>query len=148
MKKLMIILVPTALFFFADKLNAQIPNETAHDLVAATLILEAGGEKDQRAMLAVWEVLRNRAKQQNKSIVSVCFQRKQFSCWNNVEKRQALFDKASKHPKFNKAYDIATKNYKTNVTNGATHYHTLKVNPYWSKSYEKTVVIENHIFYR
>ena len=36
----------------------------------------------------------------------------------------------------------------SNVTNGATHYHTLKVNPYWAKSYEKTVVIENHIFYR
>ena len=34
------------------------------------------------------------------------------------------------------------------VTEGSTHYHNTKVNPSWSKSLDKIVQIEEHIFYR
>ena len=33
-------------------------------------------------------------------------------------------------------------------TEGATHYHSDKVNPYWAKSLEKVTRIDNHIFYK
>ena len=146
MKKSIIILVPTALLFFAQPNYTRAQSDL--ERVAATLILEAGGETDQRAMLAVYEVLRNRAKIRNMSLSQVAFQPKQFSCWNNTSKHQELIAKAKRHPNYNKAVQIVKNQYRTNVTNGATHYHTLKVNPYWSKAYNKVRVIENHIFYR
>ena len=52
------------------------------EIVAATLILEAGGEADSRAMAAVREVIANRAK--NKTELAVCLAPKQFSCWNKI----------------------------------------------------------------
>lgn len=33
-------------------------------------------------------------------------------------------------------------------TDGATMYHASYVNPYWASSYEKTVRIDTHIFYK
>ena len=33
-------------------------------------------------------------------------------------------------------------------TEGATHYHSDRVYPYWADSLEKTTRIDNHIFYR
>lgn len=34
------------------------------------------------------------------------------------------------------------------ITEGATHYHADYVNPAWAKTKEKTIEIEDHIFYR
>lgn len=34
------------------------------------------------------------------------------------------------------------------ITEGSLYYHTKEVNPYWSKAFEKTVIINSHIFYR
>ena len=34
------------------------------------------------------------------------------------------------------------------VTDGSTHYHSIKVNPYWSTGLRKTTQIEEHIFYK
>ena len=34
------------------------------------------------------------------------------------------------------------------ITEGATHYHSVYVNPYWSDSLNETVVINEHIFYK
>ena len=33
-------------------------------------------------------------------------------------------------------------------TEGSTHYHNDKVNPYWADHLHKTVTIDNHIFYK
>ena len=33
-------------------------------------------------------------------------------------------------------------------THGSTHYHNDKVDPYWNKHLKKTLVIDNHIFYK
>jgi spore germination cell wall hydrolase CwlJ-like protein len=35
-----------------------------------------------------------------------------------------------------------------NMTEGATSYHAVDVEPDWSSSLERTVQIGNHIFYR
>jgi N-acetylmuramoyl-L-alanine amidase len=41
------------------------------------------------------------------------------------------------------AYDLVE-----DFTEGATMYHASYINPYWAPSYEKTVRIDNHIFYK
>ena len=38
--------------------------------------------------------------------------------------------------------------YIPDITEGATHYHAKYVNPYWSKSFTKTVEIGSHVFYK
>lgn len=118
------------------------------NIVAATLILEAGGESDERAMEAVYEVIRNRVEKRNMSERKVVFQRLQFSCWNNTEKRLALYKKAVRHPKFLKARDIVINDNDTNYTLGADHYHANFVTPYWADTLTHTTTIENHIFYK
>ena len=56
----------------------------ASEIVAATLILEAGGEYAYGSMQAVHEVILNRAVKRRLTPKQVCLQRKQFSCWNSV----------------------------------------------------------------
>ena len=49
------------------------------------------------------------------------------------------------------AYDLAIRmidDRPFDVTQGSTHYHNTKVNPYWIYAYEKVTQIEDHIFYR
>ena len=47
------------------------------------------------------------------------------------------------------SYDIVYGNIQVlDITDGATHYHADYVNPDWASSKEKTIEIEDHIFYR
>ena len=113
------------------------------EIVAATLILEAGGETSPHAMAAVREVIANRAK--NKTEISVCLAPKQFSCWNKISAERGI-EIAKRHPKWHDA--LALVKNKSNYTKGANHYHSLKVSPSWAKKLTQTVKIGNHIFYK
>lgn len=58
-------------------------------------------------------------------------------------KEGAYWDQASalaNHLLSNKVY--------WDITEGATHYHAYYVNPSWNVDMEKTVTIDDHIFYR
>ena len=116
-------------------------------VVAATLILEAGGEYDEGSLEAVYEVIYNRAIKKSQSFSEVCLARKQFSCWNDKNIQETI-NKASNHPRWNEAIKIAYSDPKTNYTKGADHYHADYVNPYWAKSMVKTTTIGRHIFYK
>lgn len=116
-------------------------------LVASTLILEAGGESDPRAMEAVNEVIVNRSENRNLLRGQVVLQKLQFSCWNDRDRRVELLHHAMDHSKFDRALKIVT-NDVTNHTNGATHYHATYVHPYWADTLTQTTQIENHIFYQ
>ena len=117
------------------------------EIVAATIILEAGGEYAPNAMQAVNEVIQNRAIKRRMMPSEVCFQRLQFSCWNNKAKRPALLAKAQRHPRYSQALKIAL-SAPTNFTKGADHYHADYCNPYWAKHMTITVKIGRHIFYK
>jgi len=117
-------------------------------VIAATLILEAGGERSTKAMPAVYEVISNRAQQSGRTPAQECMRRKQFSCWNNITKRKELLEKAMAHPKFATAVAISINGPTTNLTGGATHYHTISVNPYWASAMITTTTIGHHMFYR
>ena len=124
--------------------TATTPNE--REVVAATLILEAGGEYATGAMEAVMEVVRNRASKRKLSLRAVCLQKWQFSCWNGADVAAGIA-KAKRHPRWDVAMAIITAPA-TNFTDGADHYHTLRVEPYWAQHLEATVIIGNHIFYK
>jgi len=126
------------------KLSAKA-NET--EIVAATLIAEAGGEKDPRAMHAVAEVIYNRSISRKLSPAQVCLQPKQFSCWNNKDVEGGI-EKAKKHQKWSNALKIAQNLGSTNYTQNAQFYHTTKINPSCNKKMLATVTIENHKFYK
>jgi len=134
-----------AFALLASSLNAQSDKVeiSAREIVAATLILEAGGESEPRAMAAVREVIANRAK--NKTEISVCLAPKQFSCWNKISPERGI-EIAKRHPKWLDA--LALVKNKSNYTNGATHYHAEKVSPSWAKKLAYTTKIGNHIFYK
>jgi len=47
----------------------------------------------------------------------------------------------------NVAQDVIGGSY-GDITEGATHYHSTTVNPYWADSLNETVVINEHVFYK
>ena len=51
---------------------------------------------------------------------------------------------------WNESYMLATLlvNGMYDFTHGASHYHNDQVHPYWADHLYKTVVIDNHIFYK
>lgn len=119
------------------------------EVVAATLIMEAGGERNGHAMVAVYEVIQNRAKAAKKTFLQICLARKQFSCWNGVTDIEKAIAKAKRHKKWNESIYVVMNAVNNNFTKGATHYHSNKISaPSWSKKMTNLGSIGNHIFYR
>jgi spore germination cell wall hydrolase CwlJ-like protein len=120
--------------------------QTPSDIVAATLILEAGGEYASGSMEAVHEVIVNRSAKRSISAAQVCLQPYQVSCWNSGNLATKLAT-AQRHPRWVEACTIVASE-PTNLTRGADHYHADYCDPYWNKSMTVTIVIGRHIFYR
>ena len=119
---------------------------TDETIIAATMILEAGGEYAPGAMQAVHEVICTRAWKRNLTRRQVCLQRMQFSCWNsgNIDK---LVAKAQRHRRYFEAVAIINSEI-TDYTSGADHYHADYCFPYWAPSMKVTATIGRHIFYK
>ena len=121
---------------------------TPRDVVASTLILEAGGEYYTGAMEAVHEVIHNRSMKRKMTMPAVCLQAWQFSCWNDQDISKGVA-KAMKHPRWNEAMKIVDTAKMTNFTNGSDHYYAKYIRePYWASSLTRTVTIGQHIFYK
>jgi spore germination cell wall hydrolase CwlJ-like protein len=134
-------------FLFMFPLFGDFDSVLDKEVIAATLILEAGGERTPGAMEAVYEVIHRRAQNRNRTERQIVLQRLQFSCWNNVERRMNLLEHAKRHRRWNEALNIVNSPV-TNLTGGADHYHATSVNPPWSRNMTKTTQIGNHLFYR
>lgn len=128
------------LFLFASCCYADV-------IVTCTLILEAGGEVEENAMEAVYEVISTRAAKRNLSLREVCLQPNQFSVWKS-KRYDLLIKHAQKHPKYNKALDIVLSNKNNNITKGADHFTRSDSTPYWAKYMTLTAIIGNHSFYK
>jgi len=115
------------------------------DVIATTLIGEAGGEGEE-GMHAVMNVIMNRVKSSNdpvKAAVAAVLKPKQFSMFNgytlgNTDIRD-IINKAKQHPRWKIAQEIALKGLSLklqDITDGATHYHVSrgksKVTPKWT----------------
>lgn len=147
-------LVPFKLF------ESYLPPIKDTEIVAATLIGEAGGEEDKDAMKAVLNVLQNRAKIKETTPARESLRPKQFSMWNEAtsgvkvrtdfsqSKINQVINKHRGHKKWNEALKLASTTPK-DVTGGATHYYApkgVKRLPAWEKGWTKTKTIGGHIF--
>ena len=142
-----------ATLVLAEKANASTydPCPYAHDIVVATIIMEAGGEYHVGALEGVYEVIKTRAKKRNKTLAQVCLQRKQFSCLNvpsdGIKALEDTIAQAKKHPRWTIAANVLGTS--TNFTNGADHYYADYIaEPYWAASMTQTVKIGKHIFFK
>ncbi len=114
------------------------------EVVLQTIILEAVGEGPQ-GMVAVGEVIRNRAKLFLKDFHTVCLMPKQFSCWNDGDRARQFLEK-HRHYYF-LALMAWRESEQSGLTGGATDYHTNFIHPYWANAYRIVATIGNHIFY-
>ena len=115
-------------------------------LAIQTLILEAQGE-GYEGMVAVGEVVRNRAFKGSRTFEQVVMAYKQFSCWNDPLESKSRLSRVS-----GQTWQVASRAWyaseSTNKTFGATHYHNDKVLPKWARGKRPTVVIGHHLFYK
>lgn len=80
--------------------------------------------------------------------------------WNNIPiKNKCQFswwcdgksDKPTDEKAWSESLDIAMRllsEKPLDFTDGATHYHSIQVEPYWADTMRVTMRIDNHIFYK
>lgn len=123
------------------------------DLLARTIWGEARGE-DTAGMTAVANVIMNRLNSGKfgRTIEEVITQPYQFSAWNiNDPNRALMLAVDESDPQFALALSIAraaAADALPDVTNGADHYHTKDVSPYWSVGHQAIAQIGNHQFFK
>jgi len=109
---------------------------TIEEIVAATLVDEAGGEKNPiDGMHAVLNVIMNRAKGNIRQAAVECLKPKQFSGWNKINKKdpesiKQFIDSKRNHSKFKGALDLVNKAKSgslKDITKGANHFLNVEL---------------------
>jgi spore germination cell wall hydrolase CwlJ-like protein len=106
-----------------------------------------------KGMIAVGQVIMNRKRsgEFGKNVCEVVHQRVnrvcQFSYLCKSKSYRTVDDPESWDLATRAAYNTY-KGYISDITNGATFYHSRRVKPAWRKNVEKTVTIKDHVFYR
>jgi len=150
------------LLLLPAKVFASDPNGDEYCL-AQNIYFEAGNQP-LAGKIAVSQVVLNRLEHSSYpgTVCGVVYDAKYFENWrgNMVPRRnQCQFswfcDGKSDEPLDTKTWmesltvarDVMDGFY-GDITEGATHYHSVYVNPYWADSLNETVVINEHIFYK
>ena len=159
---MMMMVITACLIFFISKAEASDANNEAYCL-AQNMYFEAGNQP-LAGKIAVSQVVINRTQHMNypTNICGVVYQAKWSENWkgNMIPTRnQCQFswfcDGKSDDPVDSKTWlkcltlarNILQGEY-GDITEGATHYHSVYVNPYWADSLNETVIINEHIFYK
>jgi hypothetical protein len=125
------------------------------DLLSRCIWGEARGEKID-GKLAVAYVILNRVRAQSYyggSIKAVILKPRHFSCFNaNDQNLSKILNLTPSSPELSfcrAVAELALQEGLTNdPTNGATHYHTVNVNPSWAPKLTFLCRIGSHLFYR
>jgi len=129
------------------------------EVLARTLYGEARGE-ELAGIEAVASVILNRvafARSRGRywwgnDVKSVCLKPAQFSCWNKADpNRKKLLALSPRDPAYRLCKRIAKRAVAGDLpdqTEGATHYHTHAVDPFWARGHVPVAEIGNHLFYR
>jgi N-acetylmuramoyl-L-alanine amidase len=132
----------------------------ATDILARTIYGEARGEYAEGGiapLIAVGNVVMNRVRAKGRygnSIVEVCRQPFQFSCWNEGDpNRKLLMRPEIADPVFIICSEVAARvalGQWPDLTRGSDHYHavTLPILPSWARNRKPRVRFGNHIFYQ
>ncbi len=121
--------------------------------LAEALYFEARGE-NLKGQMAVAEVILNRVQSQRYPntvcrVISQGASRRnacQFSF--KCDGRPERFSERFAYERVGKVARVMLDGRDRDLTDGATHYHTIRVQPGWSRRLEQTVQIGDHIFYR
>lgn len=121
------------------------------DVPVQTIVLEAGNQ-GYEGMLAVAEVIRNRAVLKGIPPDEVCMTPFQFSCWNSALKAKNKLSKVSAETwnTAQRAWQTANID-QTDTVNGADHYYAykmLKYLPAWAGKMERVAKVKDHVFFR
>ena len=161
-KILCLVVLGFCLGFFSGKAHAGDPNGYEYCL-AQNIYFEAGNQP-LAGKVAVAQVVLNRLQHNSypTDICGVVYQAEYKENWkgNMMPVRNRcqfswFCDGKSDDPLDTKTFDecliIArdvVDGFYFDLTEGATHYHSVYVNPYWADSLNETVVINEHIFYK
>ena len=131
--------------------NAGVQSSTYGErVVAAVLMGEAEGE-GEAGMMAVAEVVRNRAVERRCSPLQVVCRKRAFSCLNGKTTEQ-LYQEHCRSPLFKTALRIAKTLYNSprdlpGTTQGATFYDLRDAKPRWLFEVRQVAIIGQHAFY-
>lgn len=146
----LIITVMLALLPLAPMAGAAQTSTYGQRIVAAVLLGEARGE-GEAGMLAVAEVIRNRARETGRSPLEVVCKRGEFSCLNGKTPEQ-LWRKFVRARTYAVALRIAKTCYNEphklgSLTKGATFYDQKRNRPPWINEVRWVASVGNHHFY-
>lgn len=123
------------------------------DILARTLYGEARGEL-YGGKVAVANVIQHRASKPGwwgTGIIGVCQAPQQFSCWNAGDpNRDKIAAVGPSDPVFTECLVIAEKavmGLLPDLVFGSTHYHTVSVQPAWSRGHRPVIRIGSHLFF-
>ena len=135
--------------------------ENSYHCLASNIYWEARNQSTH-GKLAVAQVTLNRVESQNypNTICGVVTQTRYYPS-GNIDLHSCQFswycDGLKDEPietwgfSYDESFNLAVmflQERPTDVTEGSTHYHSVKVEPYWSRVLNKTTQIEEHIFYK
>jgi hypothetical protein len=109
---------------------------TVEDVIAATIVDEAGGEKNaSEGMQAVLNVIMNRVNGDVRKAAMQCLKPYQFSGWNKINKKDTedikqFIDSKRSHSKFKDALDLVNKARSgslKDITKGANHFLNVQL---------------------
>ena len=109
---------------------------TVEDVIAATIVDEAGGEKNAyEGMQAVLNVIMNRVNGDVRKAAMQCLKPYQFSGWNKINKKDTedikqFIDSKKSHSKFKTALDLvnqAKSGSLKDITKGANHFLNVQL---------------------
>jgi spore germination cell wall hydrolase CwlJ-like protein len=109
---------------------------------------EARGES-KAGQLAVMHVVMNRIRSVDypNTICKVVWQNRQFS-WTQDGKSDIMKNHVLRWRTKLLVLDFFDKWKDFDNSYGATMYHASRITPFWADSYDKTIQIDNHIFYK
>lgn len=144
--------------FGSSELTASYaPDQWERQIVAACLVLEASNQGEQ-GMIAVANVMYNRANRNPKSIYTEVKKPYAFTSLNSATTGRTgnrgfagHVTRASRDPSWRTALSVTDRMYAgqlTDLTRGATHYSLVNEYVSWMRTMELTVVIGKHKFLR
>ena len=93
----------------------------------------------------VAKTIQTRARMGNISPQEAVLKPKQYSAWNSPKTASAWLDKHYTPKARQNAWKAYTMAYSIPPV---THYHTLKVRPYWAKAMRHVITVGGHSFYK